>query len=91
MQIRQVGANGQISLGKKFAGQVVSIEQVDSGKWIVQSGNFIPESQKWLLRDGNMEKIERAVERASQLPFEDNFDEFLEKIGMQEEGYRQVK
>lgn len=85
MQIRQVSANGQISLGKKFAGKIVSIEQVDQGKWIVHSGDFIPESQKWLLRDGNLEKIERGLEWAKKTAPEDNFDEWLEKIGMKDE------
>lgn len=80
--IRIIGDNGQISLGKKFAGKMVSIDQIDSGTWMIKAGEFIPDSQAWLYKDGNLEKMERAIEWASKTPPQDNFDEWLKNIGM---------
>lgn len=85
-QYKILDSDGQISLvlGKELAGKVVSIDKTENGTWTIKSGDFIPDSQKWLYRDGNMEKIERALERVRDMPFEDNFDEFLAKVGMQD-------
>jgi len=44
-----VGSNGQISLGKEFAGKMVLIDQVDDGTWIIKSGEFVPDSKSALL------------------------------------------
>jgi len=40
--IKTVGTNGQISLGKKYAGQTVMLNEIDTGVWIVKLGRFIP-------------------------------------------------
>ena len=47
-QVKIVGMNGQLSLGKAFAGQMVVIEQVDEGTWIIKTGTFVPDSEKFL-------------------------------------------
>ncbi len=46
--IKQVGANGQISLGKEFAGKQVQISKLTNGTLIIQTGRFIPDNEKWL-------------------------------------------
>ena len=46
--IKTVGSNGQISLGKKYAGQTVMLDEIDTGVWIVKPGSFVPHSEKWL-------------------------------------------
>jgi len=43
--IKSVGRSGQISLGKKYAGQTVLIDQIETGVWIVKLGRFIPENE----------------------------------------------
>jgi hypothetical protein len=43
-----VGSSGQISLGKKFAGQTVMVSEIDTGVWIVKLGHFIPDNEKWI-------------------------------------------
>ena len=48
--IKTVGTNGQISLGKKFAGQTVILDEIDTGVWIIKLGRFIPDNEKWLHR-----------------------------------------
>jgi hypothetical protein len=43
--IKTIGPSGQISLGKKFAGQTVMLSEVDTGVWLVKLGRFIPENE----------------------------------------------
>lgn len=41
--LKVVGANGQISLGKKFAGRQVVVEQREPGVWLIKIATFIPD------------------------------------------------
>ena len=46
--IKVVGASGQISLGKEFAGRQVLVEQSEPGVWIVRTATVIPDNERWL-------------------------------------------
>ena len=46
--IKTVGRSGQISLGKKFAGQTVMLSEMETGVWLVKLGRFIPDNEKWV-------------------------------------------
>jgi len=46
--IKTVGSSGQISPGKKFAGQTIMLDEIEAGVWIVKLGQFIPHNEKWL-------------------------------------------
>ncbi len=46
--IKTVGRSGQISLGKKFAGQTIMLDEIQAGVWIIKLGRFIPDNEKWL-------------------------------------------
>jgi len=78
--IKTIGANGQLSLGKAFAGKTVAIEQVDDGTWIIKSGHFIPESEEWLHEKANATKLDRAFEWAKKNKAKDNFDKITKNI-----------
>ncbi len=65
-QIKIIGDNGQISLGKEFAGESVLIENPEAGVWIVKMGKFIPDSEKWLHEASNSSKLNEALNWASQ-------------------------
>lgn len=79
--VKIVGANGQISLGKALAGKVVSIDQVDESTWVIRTGEFIPDSQKWLKEGNNMKKLDKALEVAAKTPARtDNAAEIINKI-----------
>ncbi len=52
--IKTVGRSGQISLGKKFAGQTM-------GVWIIKLGRFIPDSEKWLHAPDVQAELNEAV------------------------------
>ena len=66
--IKSVGRSGQISLGKKFAGQTVLIDQIETGVWIVKVGQFVPDSERWLHQSKTRAEIDEAVYWAEKNP-----------------------
>ena len=79
-QVKVVGANGQVSLGKEFAGKMIIIEQIDDNAWIIKSGKFVPDSEKWLHQTKHLSKLDKALEWAEKNPPKDNFDQLIKKI-----------
>lgn len=47
--VKTVGNNGQISLGKEYAGRHVLVDQAEKGLWVIKAGTFVPDSEAWLL------------------------------------------
>ena len=79
-QVKTIGTNGQLSLGKEFAGKIVLIDQIEEGTWIIKCGEFVPDSEKWLFKENNIKKIDEALEWANKnAPFS-NFDEVIQGI-----------
>ena len=78
--IKQVGINGQISLGKEYAGKQIQISKYDDGTLVIKPGRFIPDSEQWLYRNGNLEKLEAALSEAKASKRRDNFKEIEKKI-----------
>ena len=60
--IKTVGSSGQISLGKKFAGQAVMVSEVDPGVWIVKLGRFIPDNEKWIHASDVQKELNEAID-----------------------------
>ena len=46
--VKVIGANGQISLGKQFAGRQVLVEEPEPGVWLVRTATVIPDNERWL-------------------------------------------
>lgn len=46
--LKLVGSNGQISLGKQYAGRHVLVEESEPGVWIVRTATVIPDNERWL-------------------------------------------
>ncbi|WP_144158005.1 hypothetical protein [Paraburkholderia sp. BCC1885] len=46
--VKLVGASGQISLGKEYAGRTVQLEQRGPGEWLVRTVRIIPDNEAWL-------------------------------------------
>ncbi len=46
--VKVVGSNGQISLGKQFAGRQVLVEQNEPGVWLIRTATVIPDNERWL-------------------------------------------
>lgn len=79
-QVKTIGPNGQVSLGKGFAGKMVLINQLNNGTWIIKIGEFVPDSEKWLHQNDGMAKLEKALEWAEKNKPSDNFDQFVRGI-----------
>jgi len=79
--IKTVGSSGQISLGKKFAGRHVLVDELEPGVWIVKLGRFIPESERWLHSGAVKEDLDEAINWAEQTPPQlSDLDELEERI-----------
>jgi len=79
--IKTVGSSGQISLGKKYAGQTVMLNEIDAGVWIVKLGRFIPDNEKWLHGPNVQTELNEAVSWAEEnSPKETNFEELEARI-----------
>jgi len=73
--IKTIGSSGQISLGKKYAGQTVVLSEVDKGVWLVKLGRFIPENEKWIHTPEVQANLNEAIAWAEkQSPAETDMD-----------------
>ncbi len=79
--LKTVGSSGQISLGKKFAGQTVMVDELQPGVWIIKMGRFIPDNEKWLYESKVHSELNEAIAWAKENPPEDaNFKELEARI-----------
>ena len=59
--IKQVGASGQISLGKEFAGRTVVVDSSQPGVWVIKTAQTIPDSELWLHQPEAADRLDRAM------------------------------
>ena len=78
--IKSVGSNGQISLGKKFAGKQVLLTECEDGTIILKPGKFIPDSEIWLYANNGEEQIDRALQWLATSKRKDNYDEIVDRL-----------
>lgn len=75
MTLKTIGRSGQLSLGKQFAGRHVIVDEVEPGTWLIKTGEFIPDGERWMWESGASAKISRAVEWAkANAPSETDLD-----------------
>ena len=63
--VKMVGANGQISLGKQYAGRQVLVEEREPGVWVVRTATVIPDNERWLHEPQAADDLTRAMDWAS--------------------------
>jgi len=79
--IKTVGNSGQISLGKKFAGQTVMIDEIQTGVWIVKLGQFIPDDEKWLYASDVQAELNEAIGWAEEnSPKDTDFEKLAARV-----------
>jgi hypothetical protein len=66
--VKVVGASGQISLGKEFAGRQVLIEQAAPGVWMVRTATVVPDNERWLHAPEAAAGLARALAWAAENP-----------------------
>lgn len=66
--VKVVGSNGQISLGKEFAGRQVLVEEREPGVWLVRTALVVPENELWLHQPEAHDNLLRALQWAQRNP-----------------------
>ena len=69
--VKVIGANGQISLGKQFAGRQVLVEEQETGVWLIRTATVIPDNERWLHGAQAASDLARALEWSKQHPASD--------------------
>lgn len=64
--VKVVGANGQISLGKQYAGRQVLVEEQESGVWLIRTATVVPDNERWLHQPVAASDVRKAAEWAAQ-------------------------
>lgn len=79
--IKVIGANGQISLGKQFAGRQVLVEEQEPGVWLVRTATVIPDNERWLHEPQAAADLARALDWAKANPPRDtDVDAVIRKL-----------
>jgi len=79
--VKLVGANGQISLGKQYAGRQVLLEEQEPGVWLVRTATVIPDNERWLHTQQAATDLAKALDWAGTHPASDmQTDELLKRL-----------
>ena len=79
--VKVVGANGQISLGKQFAGRQVLVEEHEPGVWMVRTATVVPDNERWLHEPQAAADLRSALTwAAANSATENNTDALLKRL-----------
>jgi hypothetical protein len=80
-EIKTVGASGQISLGKEFAGRTVIVEHREPGVWHIRTAQVIPDNEMWIHTPEVKKALDEALAWSATHPRkETNLEELRRKI-----------
>lgn len=83
--VKVIGANGQISLGKQFAGRQVLVEEQEAGVWLIRTATVVPDNERWLHEAPVASDLARALEWSKQHPASDHQTDALLTTATQRE------
>jgi hypothetical protein len=90
--VKVVGQNGQISLGKEFAGRQVLVEEREPGVWLIRTAKVIPENELWLHQPQASEDMRRALAWVqANPPRESAPDTIFEKLANEQRTKRKAR
>jgi hypothetical protein len=79
--VKVIGANGQISLGKQFAGRQVLVEESEPGVWMVRTATVVPDNELWVHEAKASADLSTALEWAlSHTAKGENTDEIMKRL-----------
>lgn len=82
--VKVIGTNGQISLGKQFAGRQVLVEEQEPGVWLVRTATVVPDNERWLHQPRAAADLQNALAWAKvNAPADANAEALLEKLNGQ--------
>jgi hypothetical protein len=78
--VLKVGEDGQVPLGKEYAGCEVLVEELQPGSWRIKTGMFVPDDERWLHQPEVRETLDEAIVWAETHPRQEtDLDEIEEK------------
>ena len=69
--VKTISPGGQISLGKKYAGRTVVIDNPEEGVWVVKTASVIPDNERWLHQQPAKSKLEAGLNWAANHPVQE--------------------
>jgi hypothetical protein len=79
--VKVIGSNGQISLGKQFAGRQVLVEENEPGVWLIRTASVIPDNERWLHLPQASHDLQKALAWAqANPPSDDNAETLLKSL-----------
>ena len=79
--VKVIGANGQISLGKKFAGRQVLVEEPEPGVWLIRTATVVPDNERWLHQPQAASDLKDAMAwAAAHAPDDGNVQDLMERL-----------
>ena len=79
--VKVIGANGQISLGKQFAGRQVLVEESEPGVWMVRTATVVPDNERWVHEAKASADLGAALDWSVSHPAsEENTDEIMKRL-----------
>jgi hypothetical protein len=66
--IKRVGQSGQITVGRKLAGKLLRVEELEDGRLVLTPVVDVPESQLWTLQEPHKSRIQKGLAWAAQTP-----------------------
>jgi hypothetical protein len=80
--VKVVGANGQITLGKQYAGRQVLVEVSEPGVWIVRTATVITDNERWLHQSPAAADLQAAMAwSACHPPGDVDLEDTLKRLG----------
>jgi hypothetical protein len=80
-RIKVIGSNGQISLGKRYAGRQVLVEEQEPGVWLIRTATVVPDNERWLHRPQALADMESALAWAkANPPRDEGVEQVLAKL-----------
>lgn len=79
--VKVVGSNGQISIGKQFAGRQILIEEQEPGVWLLRTASVIPDNERWLHTSKASNDLKNALAWSIEHPASDTkLDQIFETL-----------
>jgi hypothetical protein len=84
VEVKTVGASGQISLGKQYGGRTVTVDQIADGVWTIKTAQVIPDDELWLHTPEARKRLDRALDWSASHPrSETDLKAVARKVGRQ--------
>ncbi|MFM8276738.1 MAG: hypothetical protein ACKN89_07095 [Cyanobium sp.] len=80
--VKQIGASGQLSLGKEFAGRTVLVDRPEPGVWVIKTAQTIPDDELWLHQPEAAARLDRAMAAMAAPPEDPDLDALERHLGL---------